>query len=50
MSQENIEFMRAVYETWNSGDMDAFERRLVRLIARQEVDSVRGDPHRRIAA
>jgi ketosteroid isomerase-like protein len=24
MSQENIEFMRAVYETWNSGDMDAF--------------------------
>jgi ketosteroid isomerase-like protein len=24
MSQENIQFMRAAYETWNSGDMDAF--------------------------
>jgi ketosteroid isomerase-like protein len=24
MSQESIEFMRGVYETWNSGDMDAF--------------------------
>jgi hypothetical protein len=24
MSQENIEFMRAAYETWNSGDTDAF--------------------------
>ena len=24
MSQENIEFIRRVYETWNSGDMDAF--------------------------
>ena len=24
MSQENIQFMRAAYEAWNSGDMDAF--------------------------
>ena len=24
MSQENIEFMRAAYETWNAGDMHAF--------------------------
>jgi ketosteroid isomerase-like protein len=24
MSQENVEVVRAVYETWNAGDMDAF--------------------------
>ena len=24
MSQENIQFMQAAFETWNSGDMDAF--------------------------
>jgi ketosteroid isomerase-like protein len=24
MSQENVEIVRAVYEAWNAGDMDAF--------------------------
>ena len=24
MSQENVEIVRAVFETWNAGDMDAF--------------------------
>jgi ketosteroid isomerase-like protein len=24
MSQENVEIMRAAYEAWNTGDMDAF--------------------------
>src|SRR6266496_3350654 len=24
MSQENVEVVRAAYETWNAGDMDAF--------------------------
>ena len=24
MSQENVELVRALFETWNAGDMDAF--------------------------
>src|SRR6478752_1115796 len=27
MSQENVEIVRAVYETWNAGDMEALRER-----------------------